>query len=50
MSFSMPIQWYHTHADPIWPDGTFKSDFYIAKRIGGSLIKEGLCNNRGKGW
>jgi hypothetical protein len=19
-----PIQWYHCHADPIWPDGTFK--------------------------
>jgi hypothetical protein len=24
MSFSRPIQWYHSHADPIWPDGTFK--------------------------
>ncbi len=24
MSFSRSIQWYHTHADPIWPDGTFK--------------------------
>jgi hypothetical protein len=23
-SFSRPIQWYHTHADPIWPDSTFK--------------------------
>jgi hypothetical protein len=23
MSFSKPIQWYHSHADPIWPDGTF---------------------------
>ncbi len=23
MSFSRPIQWYHSHADPIWPDGTF---------------------------
>jgi hypothetical protein len=22
--FSRPIQWYHSHADPIWPDGTFK--------------------------
>ncbi len=21
--FSRPIQWYHYHADPIWPDGTF---------------------------
>jgi hypothetical protein len=25
MSFSRPIQWYHSHADPIWLDGTFKS-------------------------
>jgi len=24
MSFSRPIQWYHSPADPIWPDGTFK--------------------------
>jgi hypothetical protein len=24
MFFSKPIQWYHSHADPIWPDGTFK--------------------------
>ncbi len=23
-SFSWPIQLYHSHADPIWPDGTFK--------------------------
>jgi hypothetical protein len=25
MSFSRPFQWYHFHADPIWPDGTLKS-------------------------
>jgi hypothetical protein len=24
MNFSRPIQWYHSHADPIWPDSTFK--------------------------
>jgi hypothetical protein len=24
MSFSRPIQWYRSHADPICPDGTFK--------------------------
>jgi hypothetical protein len=24
MSFPRPIQWYHCHADLIWPDGTFK--------------------------
>ncbi len=27
MSFSMPIQRYHSHADPIWPDGTFKHQY-----------------------
>ncbi len=27
MSFSRPIHWYHSHADPIWPDDTFKSEF-----------------------
>ncbi len=21
MAFSMPIQWYHSHEDPIWPFG-----------------------------
>jgi hypothetical protein len=25
MTFFRPIQWYHSHADPIWPDGTFKA-------------------------
>ncbi len=24
MSFQSASQWYHSHADPIWPDGTFK--------------------------
>jgi len=24
MSSSMPVQWYHSEADPIWSDGTFK--------------------------
>ncbi len=23
MTFLRPIQWYHSHADPVWPDGTF---------------------------
>jgi hypothetical protein len=27
MSFSRPIQWYHSHADPNWPDGTFNVFF-----------------------
>ena len=26
MSISRPIQWYHSHVDPIWPDGTFKKE------------------------
>ncbi len=21
MSFARPIQWYHSHVDPIWPNG-----------------------------
>ncbi len=25
MSFLRPIQWYHSRADPIWPDGSFNS-------------------------
>ncbi len=24
MSFSRAFQWYNSHLDPIWPDGTFK--------------------------
>ncbi len=26
LSFSRPIHWYHSHADPIWTDGTFNDD------------------------
>jgi hypothetical protein len=29
MSISRPIQWYHSHADPIWPDGTFKTPIVL---------------------
>jgi hypothetical protein len=29
MYFSRPIQWYHSHADQIWPDGTFKKFVYF---------------------
>jgi hypothetical protein len=25
MSFSRPFQWYHSHVDPIWPDGAFSN-------------------------
>jgi hypothetical protein len=31
MSFSRPIQRYHSHADPIWPDGTFQRGEGIGK-------------------
>ncbi len=27
MFCSKPIQWYHSHADPIWPDCTFKETY-----------------------
>jgi hypothetical protein len=36
MSFSMPIQWFHSHEDPIWPEGTFNInlfDVYSAKIV-----------------
>ncbi len=33
MSFSRPIQWYHSHADPIWPDGTFKNGVFHVDEI-----------------
>ncbi len=33
MFFSRPIQWYHSHADPIWPDGTFKFFIYSRQAI-----------------
>ncbi len=26
MCFLRPIQWYHSHADPIWPDSTFNTN------------------------
>ncbi len=29
MSFSRAFQWYHSHLDPIWPDGTFKSRYVL---------------------
>jgi hypothetical protein len=28
MSFSRPVQWYHSHADPIWPDVTFNDALF----------------------
>ncbi len=29
MSFSRAFQWYNSHLDPIWPDGTFKDMSYL---------------------
>jgi hypothetical protein len=26
MSFQRAFHWYHSHADPIWPDSTFNKD------------------------
>ena len=38
MSFSRPIQWYHSHAGLIWPDGTFKLNTKTkTKNTGGDL-------------
>jgi hypothetical protein len=33
MFFSMPIQWYHSLVDPIWPDGTFKLVYALAHTL-----------------
>jgi hypothetical protein len=33
MSFSRPIQWYHSHADPIWLDDTFKMQRIPRRRL-----------------
>ncbi len=34
MSFSMHIQWFHSHEDPIWPDGTFNINLFdVYKKI-----------------
>ncbi len=36
MSFSRAFQWYHSHLDPIWPDGTF--NYFIT-----SVIQVRIC-------
>ncbi len=33
MSFSRAFQWYHSHLDPIWPDGTFKEKLRKPKSV-----------------
>ncbi len=45
MSFSRPIQWYHSYADPIWPDstGTFNTlgpRLYYPKWKGRGCVNE----------
>jgi hypothetical protein len=34
LTFSRLIQWYHSHADPIWLDSTFKQYFISQKGLG----------------
>ncbi len=34
MSFSRPIQWYHSHADPIWPFLPFVYFMYVSDSTG----------------
>ncbi len=36
MFFSRPIQWYHSHVDPIWPEGNFQGFSKI-------LLQTGYC-------
>ncbi len=47
MSFLRPIQWYHSHADPIWPDGTFKGAVFC-KVIHARVLKS--AEMRCRGW
>ncbi len=50
MSFSRPNQWYHSHADPIWPDGTFKGacvpECCRWARLGGKCQSPGGADRR----
>ncbi len=41
MFFSRPIQWYHSHVDPIWPDGTFKGCQIMMDRLPRIIHKKG---------
>ncbi len=48
MSFSRPIQWYHSRVDPIWTDGTYtvrtnkKADLRLFQRQSGALFAIGV--------
>jgi hypothetical protein len=41
-SFSRHIQWYHSHADLIWPDGIFQDSAHLnlKKRFEGDNTQE----------
>jgi hypothetical protein len=41
MSFSRAFHWYHSHLDPIWPDGTFKKQTIF---FGSNLKFLQFCN------
>ncbi len=49
MSFSRAFQWYHSHLDPIWLDGTFKMAWVLrmSKNAMGEdgMGKNGMNNN-----
>ncbi len=45
MSFSRPMQWYHSHVDPIWRDGTLNSiiqsqKFYLGDSLNALLLDD----------
>jgi hypothetical protein len=43
ISFSRPIQWYHSYADPIWLGGTFKGNQLLDVRK--NLIQVGSVDD-----
>ncbi len=44
MFFSRPIQWYHSHADPIWPDDTFNLFYAHGFGLINCVILLNRCN------
>ncbi len=46
MSFSRPNQWQHSHADLIWPDGTFNlfARFYSKEKINIEVVGKKSSN------
>ena len=45
MSFSRPIQWYYSLADPNWPDGTFKYIYVTLKESVMRFFTSGFFTN-----